>query len=485
MGKSVAEQVAELTPEQQEEIYAQYTEEELALLNYDAEFWLRPEQLIPEGNWRVTALIAGRGFGKTLAMTQWVRKMAIKYPGCRIGIAAKTVMDIRNTVVTGESGILAVHPEHERPEYKPSTTSLHWPNGSYAQLLSSESPDAARGPQFHFAVGDEFAAWNTTADASGATLYSNLLMATRLQLPGGGGGQVLLATTPKRTKVMRELIERSKNPEEKIVIVRGNTFENSSLSKDYLDFMVRQYGNSDLAKQELMGEMIDDAEGIVFTTDMIESAKSLVVPSTWPLRIIAVDPSVSGDPKQRDECGIMAIGSTVERDLTKRRAAVLADYSLNASPDVWARQVADAARAHRTKFVVVEKNQGGQLLQMAINAEDPSLKVMFVHAKQGKVTRSEPVVIAMQQGRVALADTFPELEDQLLFYDPMDTSTSPDRMDAMVWGIISVLISPPEGLHPGGFRATSPVGRRLPSPGVGMGSYRQHFRAQRSTLRGR
>lgn len=483
MGKSLAEQMAALPIEEQEAIYAEYTEEELALLQYDSDFWLRPEQIIPDGDWRITALVAGRGFGKTLAMTQWVRKIALKYPGCRIGIAARTVMDIRNTVVTGDSGILAVHADHERPEYKPSTTSLHWPNGSYAQLLSSESPDAARGPQFHFAVGDEFAAWNTTADASGATLYSNLLMATRLQLPGGGGGQILLATTPKRTQVMRDLMERAKNPEEKIVIVRGSTYDNTSLSDEYLALMERQYGNSDLAKQELMGEMIDDAEGIVFTTEMIEKARSLPSMSSWPLRVIAVDPSVSGDPKNRDECGIVAVGSTLESDLTKRRAAVLADYSLNASPEVWAKQVAQAAAYHRTKFVVVEKNQGGQLLQMAINAEDSSLKVMFVHAKQGKVTRSEPVVIAMQQGRVALDGKFPELEDQMLFYDPSDKA-SPDRLDAMVWGIVSCLIDPPDGLYAGGFRAKKPQ-RRVPTGGIGMGSHRQHFRAARDARRTR
>lgn len=409
----------------------------------------------------------------TLAMSQWVRKMAIEHPGCRIGIAARTTADVRNTVVTGESGILAVHPDHERPEYKPSTTSLHWPNGSSALLLSSESPDSARGPQFHYAVGDEFAAWKTTVDSSGATLYSNLLAATRL----GENPQILLATTPKRTAVMRDLMERAKNPAERIQIVRGSTFENTSLSKAYLESLVRQYGNSDLAKQELEGQMIEDSEGIVFTTEMIERAEKGPFPTQFPLRIIAVDPSVSGDAATRDECGIVAIGSTVERDLTRRKAYVLQDYSLNASPDVWARQVAEAARIHRTKFVVVEKNQGGQLLQMAINAEDPTLKVFLVSAKKGKMLRAEPVVIAMQQGRVLLTDFFPELRDQMLFYDP-DGSDSPDRLDAMVWGIISCLITPPDGLAPGGLKATS-AKRRLPSGGIGMGSHRQHFRAPR------
>ena len=419
----------------------------------------------------------------TLAMAQWVRKMAMTHKGCRIGIAARTSADVRNTVVTGESGILAVHPDHERPEYKPSTTSLHWPNGSSALLLSSESPDSARGPQFHYAVGDEFAAWKTTPDSSGATLYDNLIAATRL----GDNPQLLLATTPKRTKVMRDLMTQSQDPKERIRVVRGSTFENKTLSNLYIENLVRRYGNSDLAKQELEGMMLEDAEGIVFSTEMIEAARVEKAPPALPIRIISVDPSVSGDPSNSDECGIIAIGSTAERDLTQRTAYVLEDYSLRATPDVWAQQVAYAAEKHRTKFVVVEKNQGGQLLQMAINAVDPTLKVFLVVATQGKRLRAEPVVIKMQQGRVKLCgeDGFPVLEDQLLFYDPDETgASSPDRMDAFVWGVISVLISPPEGLRGGSFRAKSAVNRKIPTgAGPGFGAHRSHYRAPRPTPR--
>ena len=460
MSKSLAEQLASLPEADREAILAELPSEQLDNLAYDANFWLRPEQIIPDGDWYITALIAGRGFGKTLAMSQWIRKKAMENPGCRIAIAARTTADLRNTVVTGESGILAVHPEAERPEYKPSTTSLHWPNGSSALLLSSEAPDSARGPQFHFAVGDEFAAWKTDVDSSGATLYSNIIAATRL----GDNPQILLATTPKRTKVMQELMKQSKDPEEKIQIIRGSTFDNTSLSTKYIDNLVRRYGNSDLAKQELYGQMLDDAEGLVFTQAMIENAhlKDDEVVPHLPLRFIAVDPSVSGDPTAADECGIMAIGCTIERDLTRRRAYVLGDYSLRAAPDVWAKQVVDAAQIHRTKFVVVEKNQGGQLLQMAINAVDPTLKVFLVVATKGKVVRAEPVVIAMQQQRVKFIDYMPVLEDQLLFFDPDNSTYSPDRMDAFVWGIVAALVTPPPGMRAGNYKATSASARKLP-----------------------
>lgn len=476
MGRSLAEEVALLSAEEQAEIYAGYSEEDFERLKWDANFWLRPEQKIPDGDWFITGLIAGRGFGKTLTASQWIRRKAIEHPGCRIAIAGRTAGDVRNIMVNGESGILAVHPEDERPEYKQHVATLFWPNGSQAMMLSSEAPDSARGPQFHYAVGDEFAAWKTTVDSSGATLFSNIIAATRL----GDNPQILLATTPKRTAVMKELMEKAKDPKERITLVRGSTFDNTSLSNVYIENLSRQYGDTDLAKQELMGEMLEDSEGLFFTEKMITGSRIAAddVPKGLPLRFIAVDPSVAENP--RDECGIVAIGATAERDISKRTAYVLEDYSLRASPDIWAQKIVEAARAHKTKFIVAERNQGGALIQMAINAVDPTLKVFTVVATKGKQLRAEPVVMTMQQGRVKIVDILPELEDQMLFFDPEDQSSSPDRMDAMVWGVTAALISPPDGLRMGVTSTTSAARRQLPT-GMGTGRQRSHYRSARPT----
>jgi phage terminase large subunit-like protein len=475
MAKSLAEEIASLTPEQQAEIFKEYSEADYEKLQYDANFWLRPEQKIPDGDWFITALVAGRGFGKTLTASQWIRRKALENPGCRIAIAARTVADVRNTMILGESGVLAVHAEHERPEYKPSTTSLHWPNGSQALLLSSESPDGARGPQFHFGVGDEFAAWKTNVDASGATLFTNLVAATRL----GENPQLLLATTPKRTKVMRDLMDDAKKPEKRIKVITGSTFDNTSLSKNYIDNLVGQYGNSDLAKQELNGQMLEDQEGLVFTTQMLDKAldESGVTPY-MPLRFIAVDPSVSENPT--DECGIMVMGVTQERDLTQRTVYVLEDCSIKAGPDVWSKVVVDAAKRWNTKFVVYEKNQGGALVSMALTALDESLKTFPVVATKGKQTRAEPVVVAMQQGRVRFNGLMPFLMDQCLYFDPETSRFSPDRMDAMVWGVYAAVLSPPPGLRAGRYSAQSSAGRKLPQ---GLGSGRQRVNGSIRTKR--
>lgn len=398
-------------------------------------------------------------------MTEWVRTLANqKNNPVRIGIASRTMADNRNTFIYGSSGIMEISPPDEKPVFKIMESKLIWPNGSEGLLLSSEVPDGARGPSFDYAVGDEFAAWKTTVDGSGATLYSNLLAATR----DGQNPQILLATTPKRTQTMKDIVKKSKDPEQRIVLITGSTYENTSLSGTYINNIENQYGNSDLAKQELMGEMLEDAEGVVFTDEMLEIASRVDKLPPKLIKIIAVDPTVAGDPKNSDECGIMVIGATRESDFRKRKAYVLEDVTLKASPEVWAKKVADTARKWGISQIVAEANQGGDLIRNIIQSQDDGLHVHLVHATKGKVKRVEPVAIAMQQGKVFFSpnDDFLELKDQLTFYDPELSGYSPDRMDAFAWGMTALLIDPPKTLRFGTFSAKASdatIPRRLVS----------------------
>ena len=393
----------------------------------------------------------------TRTMTEWIRKFVKENPGCRIAIAGRTAADVRNTMVTGQSGLLAITPEHERPVWKKMESSLEWPNGSKAQLLSSEVPDAARGPEFHAAVGDEFAAWKSTPDASGATLYDNLIAATRL----GKNPKILLGTTPKRTRTMKDIIERAKDPDEGIILISGSTYENTSLSSSYIKNFERQYGDSDLAKQEIEGKMLEDAEGLVFTDSIMEKSRLIegeVIPKNL-IKIIAVDPTVSQDPKNADECGIMVIGATRHSDPLDRKAYLLEDLSLKATPDEWVDVIVEAGRRHGIRNVVAERNQGGDLIRAVIQAKDSSMKVHTVWASKGKLKRVEPIVVVMQQGRVKFYGEYPELEDQLVYYDPEISGYSPDRMDAFVWGVTALLVAPPETLRFGVLRTSKPKGQ--------------------------
>lgn len=403
-------------------------------------------------------------------MTEWVRKYVKENPGCRVALAGRTASDVRNTLVTGQSGLVSISPESERPVYKMHTSSLEWPNGSTAMLLSSEVPSSARGPEFHIGAFDEFASWKNTLDDSGSNLYNNLLAGIRL----GAKPKILMATTPKRTQVMKDLFERSKDPKQNISIIRGSTLENSALSENFLSNLLQQYGDTDLAKQEIEGLMLEDSDGLVFNDGMISRAKEVdEIPSDL-FRIIAVDPSVSEDPKSADECGIMVLGCTRESDPRDRTIYLIEDMSVRATPDEWVQVIVETAERYRVRDVVVEKNQGGALLRTVIVAKGANLNVHLVWASQGKVKRTEPIVVLMQQGRVKFNGDFPDLEDQMVFYDPEDSKYSPDRLDAFVWGVTSLAVDQPKTLRVGLFKsgrveATLPtkihkINRRLKLP---------------------
>ena len=352
---------------------------------------------------------------------------------------------IHNTYVkTHNSGILAVSPESERPDYRPSIRRLVWPNGSWAFCTSADEPDTLRGVQAHYAWGDELAAWRQPTKEGELSAWDNLRIATRL----GRNPQILATTTPKRVKVLFDLIEeQKKNP--KIWTTRGSTFDNAgNLAGAYLDAITGVYGGTALALQELHGNMLEAVEGALWDDDMIHH--TLELPPYTPLRVIGVDPTVADEPG--DECGIVVVSSTADSDLYKRRAWVLEDASIKGSPQLWAQQVVDMHYKWGAP-IVAETNQGGAMVKNAIHQIDPQIPVYEVHSKVGKKLRAEPIVLAYQQGRVVHSDRHVELEEQMVTWEPENTRKSPDRVDALVHALTALLITPPKGFWSGPIRA--------------------------------
>ena len=70
---SLAEKVAKIPQGKRDQIFAGYTQDDYASIDFDWNFWGRPEQLTPPGNWGNWLILAGRGFGKTRTGAEWVR----------------------------------------------------------------------------------------------------------------------------------------------------------------------------------------------------------------------------------------------------------------------------------------------------------------------------------------------------------------------------------------------------------------------------
>lgn len=453
MGKSLAQEIAEL-PEAEQTAALEGTDPEALL--YDWGFWSRPEQQEPDEDWfTIWAIVAGRGVGKTRSGAEWVRDKA-REPKTRIALVGRTSADGRDVMVEGESGIMNVCAPSEQPEYSPSNRRITWPNGSIATTFSADTPDQVRGPQFHFAWCDEMAAWNHIPGVDGATAWDNVQIATRL----GDRPRILATTTPKRLPAMTELLKREGKD---VVVTRGSTLENAgNLGEAYLKFIFGLYAGTRMEQQELYGIMLDDVEGALWDMPLIERGRVKSLPIGLPYKVIAVDPSVAENPK--DECGIIVMGGTGHKVLASRHAYVLEDASVHGSPDVWAKHVVAMWEKWQCP-VVVEVNQGGSLVRRMIHSLNKNVPILEVRAHQGKQVRAEPVLLKYDQQKVHHLGYLGELESQLCSWVPGESKKSPDRLDALVYAVIALIVDPPRALGGGQLRAKS-LGSKMSIPGV-------------------
>jgi phage terminase large subunit-like protein len=145
--KSTAEKIALLPEQERRSAIRSLSQKEAEALLFDWEFWARPNQLPPSGDWLVWLIMAGRGFGKTRSAAEFVNSEVKAGRAGRVALVAKTPADARDVMVEGESGILNVSPPWFKPEYESSKRRLTWPNGAIATVYSSKEPDHLNGPQ--------------------------------------------------------------------------------------------------------------------------------------------------------------------------------------------------------------------------------------------------------------------------------------------------------------------------------------------------
>lgn len=216
----------------------------------------RPNQLPPDGDWRIWLILAGRGFGKTRSIVEFASEQAEQMPGSRGAIVGPTAADVRDVLIEGESGILATARPDFRPRYEPSKRRLTWPNGTIATTYSADEPDRLRGPQHHWGIADELAAWRYPAT------LDMLLMGLRL----GDNPRLAIATTPRPIPLIKRLLS-----DPTVVVATGTTYDNAAnLAQPFLDAIVRRYEGTRLGRQELEGVVLDDNPAALWNRDIIQ-----------------------------------------------------------------------------------------------------------------------------------------------------------------------------------------------------------------------
>jgi hypothetical protein len=266
VNSSTLDSLVSLNAEQRLSLLESLTDEQSAALLYDWPLWAREEQLEPVGSHSIWLVLAGRGFGKTRLGAEWVREQVKTRE--RVNLIGQDAAAVRSLMIEGESGIMAVCPPWERPEYVKSQRLLRWPNGAISECRSGEDPEGVRGLQHEALWCDELAAWQYVDDT-----WDMAVLGLRL----GDNPRALITTTPKPIPLLRDLIE-----DPTVLTTKGATYANrDNLAPTFFSQLITKYEGTRLGRQELDAELLLD-EGLAYRVSQgVHIVPPMTVPVSW------------------------------------------------------------------------------------------------------------------------------------------------------------------------------------------------------------
>lgn len=385
-------------------------------LSSDWDVLARDKQKPPDDPWSVWIIRAGRGFGKTRSGAEWMHKRALEEGGRVMALVGKTPGDARDDCIEGPGGILPNGPHSVDVEYEPSKRRLTWPNGSYATIFSGANPDQLRGFSGDTAWCDEMASWDYPEKT-----WQNLMYGLR----EGDDPKAMITTTPRPIQILKDIEDRNGT-----VVTTGSSYENrENLSDKYFETVIEPAEGTSMGEQEIHAQYIEDRG--LWGWSEIEKARNNCPDSIPNLQqiVIGVDPATTSN-EDSDETGIVAAGKSDDGSIF-----VLDDASMKGTPNQWAAAAVNCFHKYRADKVVAEVNQGGDMVESMMRQADSTVPFDDVRATRGKELRAQPVVARYERGEVYHARRFAKLESQMVSYTGEKTSSSPDRMDAMVWAV--------------------------------------------------
>ena len=210
---------------------------------------------------------------------------------------------------------------------------------------------------------------------------------------------------------------------------RDNTI---NLSADYIKTLEEMPAR--MRKRFLEGEFRDMAPNALFVDETIEKWRALDNLPEMLRIVVAVDPSGADDEDNadNDDIGIVVCGLGIDGN-----AYVLEDLTCKAGPATWGRVAAQAFDRHQADRIVAEVNFGGAMVRNVIHTARPRTPFRAVTASRGKIVRAEPVSALCETGKVRMGGNFPALEEELYGFttNGFMGEHSPNRADAMMWGI--------------------------------------------------
>jgi len=399
--------------------------------------------------------MGGRGMGKTATAARHVHEHVMGPPclpgvpgGHWVGIIGPTLGDAVTSCALGPSGLRA-HDQGLKVRQTAGGTTVRWSNGAEGKIFGAHTPEDVErlrsGGNRCLVWAEELAAWRYMQEC-----WQHMRYGLRV----GPWPHVIVSTTPKNRLLVKELkrkaderfIDETTNDIE-VVMTSATTADNPYLDQRVKNMLFDDYGSTRLGRQELFGEILEDVESALWQESTIENGRIAPIqqPERYDLKIVGVDPAAGG----ANEHGIVVCGR-VNKYRTHEdhpfshlpHGFVLDDRTTTGTPNRWAKAAIRAYYDHDANYIVAERNNGGDMVINTIHGIDPTVPVKLVWATRGKARRAEPVSMMSEQGRIHHVGTFPELEQQMCEFDPIDPDDawSPDRMDAMVWAMTELLV---------------------------------------------
>lgn len=413
--QSVAERLAQLPSEERRKAVSLLTDAEAEALLYEWRgFLARPDQVEPSGDWEIWLALAGRGWGKTETGAQWVRER-VKAGARSIALVAETQKDLEEVMV---ARLLAIYPPGEAPKVKYKPVRITWPNGAVALGYNGTEPNQLRGPEFDTAWIDELAKYRYARETWDMLQFA--MRGTAIE------PRQIITTTPRPIELIKSIVA---GKEGRVHVTRGKTADNrANLAASFLERIETRYAGTRLGRQELEAEILGDLPGALWSMASIDAYRIATAPQMGRL-VVAVDPAVTATDES-DEHGIIVAGLTEDG-----RGALLEDASLQGSPNDWAKRAVSLYRSWGADGIVVEVNQGGDMVAHTLRTVDPMVNIIEVRASRGKHIRAEPIAALYEQGKICHVGSFPELENQMtqMTQHGYQGDGSPDRLDALVW----------------------------------------------------
>lgn len=274
---------------------------------------------------------------------------------------------------------------------------------------------------------EELAAWRYLDDA-----WAQM----RFGLRAGPQPHWVASTTPKPRPLIKKL---AAGGYANVALSRASMYDNPHLQEEIRLALEEEYGSTDLGRQELHAEILDEDSNALWTRQWLDDSR-LILPDVPKLARVTVGVDPSGGAGEQ---GIVAVGKAMlEQELASGRKTnlahgyVLGDRTVHMKPEGWGRRAVETAVEFEADDICVEVNFGGEMavstIRAAADAMGLNIPIRITRATRGKQVRAQPVSALSSQNRWHMVGVWPELEDQLCTWYP-ELDWSPDRLDAMVW----------------------------------------------------